>query len=354
MLCVVVSRNRDGRLSTSTPRPRPRRAPATTGSQQVDWIAVGKRLAAVRQALGMSADQFCKKFNVSRGWLSDVENGNKHLDRHDLGWLDGELQLPPDFLRDGHPTLTQASPEGVDQLIGRLRKLILLYGQPALEQAKQFVSQLEEFVVLYYQLGPSATDGPIHEILSKWAGAVSVERESALWKLSITPVTAHQIYATLLRSATGPGPVRCTSAVDPQWWTEEEGLDYHHLNVWKAEREQVQIERLLILQSEEFRIRSSSNDSTKAFAARIVGPQARAGVVVKQILSGALPENARRDMMIIGDRYAAWSDLARGEPKMVYLSDARGYVLQSACDFDDAWSSAEPVPDLNPDGSTAS
>lgn len=52
-----------------------------------EYAAVRARLAAVRQAAGLSQRQLASKLNVPHSWIAKIESGERRIDLVEFGWF---------------------------------------------------------------------------------------------------------------------------------------------------------------------------------------------------------------------------------------------------------------------------
>lgn len=62
---------------------------------------VGDRIKQVREKCGLTQDQLCKKANISKGFLSDVENGKRNISSQKLLEVANALGASIDYLLKG-------------------------------------------------------------------------------------------------------------------------------------------------------------------------------------------------------------------------------------------------------------
>ncbi|OGR19205.1 MAG: hypothetical protein A2X81_12105 [Desulfobacterales bacterium GWB2_56_26] len=62
---------------------------------------VGERIKQIREKCGLTQDQLCQKGNISKGFLSDVENGKRNISSQKLLEVANVLGASIDYLLKG-------------------------------------------------------------------------------------------------------------------------------------------------------------------------------------------------------------------------------------------------------------
>ena len=62
---------------------------------------VGDRIKQIREKCGLTQDQLCQKANISKGFLSDVENGKRNISSQKLLEVANALGASIDYLLKG-------------------------------------------------------------------------------------------------------------------------------------------------------------------------------------------------------------------------------------------------------------
>lgn len=87
---------------------------------------VGERIKARRSEQGLTQDALCKKAEISKGFLSDIENNNRGISANKLHNIANALGASLEYLLTGKADQTKPSPVEVPEglaTIGRLENL---------------------------------------------------------------------------------------------------------------------------------------------------------------------------------------------------------------------------------------
>jgi transcriptional regulator with XRE-family HTH domain len=132
---------------------------------------VGKRIRKLREEKGLTIDQVCERTGISKGFLSDAENGNRNMSSQNMLKIANELNASLDYLLRGAdvasprpepltipPELTQAARElnlsfsQTEALLAGHRSVVARRSNeerktPTVEDWKEMFETLKKFLV---------------------------------------------------------------------------------------------------------------------------------------------------------------------------------------------------------------